>query len=192
MISGRVAKHFGLRSELFSALITSDSSQGTKDKKTSVEIAELFCYSDFTWSQFWRIYLKVLKLLCLPLNLLISRNFCQKCEKKFHSFHTVNSTLLKLRKFSLALFMQKFRESKFLLKTVLLSWFHEFFLQWEKMSRFSTVWTEYIVFKNISWKCHTTTYIHCISILNVLISRKLRKNKWLDTVWKRTIKRNHI
>ena len=32
MISGRVAKHFGLRSELFSALITSDSSQGTMHK----------------------------------------------------------------------------------------------------------------------------------------------------------------
>ena len=28
MISGRVAKHFGLRSELFSALITSVSGQG--------------------------------------------------------------------------------------------------------------------------------------------------------------------
>ena len=29
MISGRVAKHFGLRSELFSALITSVSGQGS-------------------------------------------------------------------------------------------------------------------------------------------------------------------
>ena len=48
MISGRVAKHFGLRSELFSALITSDSSQGTKDQKHSVEISGIFCHSDFT------------------------------------------------------------------------------------------------------------------------------------------------
>ena len=54
----------------------------------------------------------------------------------YHSDHRV----WKLRKFSLTLFSQKFRESNVFTKEFAKELIWRIFLQWEKISRFSTLW----------------------------------------------------
>ena len=44
----------------------------------NVEISEFFCHLDFTWNQFWRIYIETLELPFIP-----SFGFCFQCKKSW-------------------------------------------------------------------------------------------------------------
>ena len=87
---------------------------------------------------------------------LVSRNFCQKSVREnFRNFHSVYNqhffrilaidikfqyTLWKLRKFSLTRLWQKFRESNGFTKEVTKELISRNIFQWERISRFSTLW----------------------------------------------------
>ena len=58
------------------------------------------------------------------------------------SFFCENTaTVWKFKDFSPTIFLQKFRQTKFLLKSYTVNWFHEKILKWGKISEIATLCT---------------------------------------------------
>ena len=78
-------------------------------------------------------------------NTLLSRNFCQiSVTVNFRNFHTVSEfQCAQCGNYGNSLshyFGKNFVKVTYLLKKILKSWFDEIFFQWERISRFSTLW----------------------------------------------------